>query len=393
MRIAFISYEFPPDTGVGGIGTYTFHIAHLFGNNGVDVEVICASNHRSGIEQSGAITVVRVQVSNANAFYRAVPHVVAERNFFKPFDLLEVPEYGGGGGHLKKFLNIPLIVKLHTPAFLVKELNDFYYNRTPLRRLAKLFKKQYCKEADAEYQALQQADFILSPSRSLKKIIEARWKPSKEIKVAPYPFQANEALLQIPLQTTEKIVLYTGRMETRKGVYNLAKAIPLIVAAEPDAHFIFVGSDDKGPLRERSMKKRLLQQAGQYASHVTFVNRVPLEEIPLYMRRAAVCVYPSLWENFPNVCLEAMAAGRAVVGSNEGGMADMLQGVPGAQLVNPQAPADIAAAIIYLLQHPTERQETARQAREKIKQYYNGALLQELIALYQSFVTEKTALY
>jgi glycosyltransferase involved in cell wall biosynthesis len=116
------------------------------------------------------------------------------------------------------------------------------------------------------------------------------------------------------------------------------------------------------------------------------VDRVPLEQLPDFMRQAAVCVYPSLWENFPNVCLEAMAAGRAVVGSREGGMADMLNHVPGAMLVDPHSVPDIAAAIVHLLLHPEERIKTALAGRKKINDYYNGKLVPELIALYRSFI-------
>jgi glycosyltransferase involved in cell wall biosynthesis len=389
MRIAFVSYEFPPDTGIGGIGTYTYHIAHLFGRQGIDVEVICASQHRSGAEKIETVTIVRIQCENPDAFYRASPRVLLDRNRLKPFDLVEVPEYGAGGLHLKNVLNIPLVIKLHTPAFLVKEINNVYYDHTPLRRVVNTFKKKYAKESDPEYRAVMQADFILSPSLSLKGIIENRWKPAKEIIHAPNPFSAGEAFLRIPVQTDSNVVLYTGRLETRKGVWNLAKAIPQVLEKVPDATFIFVGSDDKGPFRETSMKKRMLHEIGNNASQVRFVDRVPMDELLDFMHQAAVCVYPSLWENFPNVCLEAMAAGRAVAGSRQGGMADMLSDVPGAMLVDPHSVPDIAAALVHLLLHPEERIITAQAGREKIKHYYNGKLVSELIALYRSFINEK----
>jgi glycosyltransferase involved in cell wall biosynthesis len=389
MRIAFVSYEFPPDTGIGGIGTYTYHIAHLFGRQGIDVEVICASRHRSSAEQQEAVTIIRMQCENPDAFYRAAPQVLLDRNQRKPFDLVEVPEYGAGGLHLKNVLNVPLVVKLHTPAFLVKEINNLYYDRTPLRRLANAFKKKYRIESDPEYRAVMQADFILSPSLSLKGIIEDRWKPAKEILLAPNPLSAGEAFLRLPSQHDSNIVLYTGRLETRKGVWNLAKAIPRVLKKIPDATFIFVGSNGRGPFREASMKKKMLYEIGNSASQVRFVDRVPLDQLPDFMSQAAVCVYPSLWENFPNVCLEAMAAGRAVVGSREGGMADMLGDVPGAMLVDPHSVPDIAAAIVHLLQHPEERVKTALAGREKVNDYYNGKLVPELIALYRSFINEK----
>ena len=52
-----------------------------------------------------------------------------------------------------------------------------------------------------------------------------------------------------------KTVLYIGRLETRKGVYNLAKAIPEVVKKIPDVRFVFLGKDSRGVFREKSMKK------------------------------------------------------------------------------------------------------------------------------------------
>ena len=49
MRIAFISYEYPPDTAAGGIATYARQAAHMLRDRGHAVEVFAASPHRTGM--------------------------------------------------------------------------------------------------------------------------------------------------------------------------------------------------------------------------------------------------------------------------------------------------------------------------------------------------------
>ena len=96
-----------------------------------------------------------------------------------------------------------------------------------------------------------------------------------------------------------------------------------------------------------------------------------MERIPAELGGIDICVFPSIWENFPNVCLEAMSAGRGVVGSQAGGMSEMLASGAG-RLVPPKNSAAIANAVIELLGNPNERMQMGAAARQRIKDEYNG---------------------
>ena len=389
MRICFISYEYPPDTGIGGIATYILQITSLFSKKGVDVEVICGSKNRSGTEViSDSYTITRIRCLNQEAFNTLFSKVVRDRHRLKPFDLAEIPEYGAGALFIEQEIKeIPLIVKLHTPRFLIKQINDFYYDQKPLRKLMNFFKGSYQKEKDPEYQSTLKADHIISPSVSLKEIVSSTWNiPAEKIIHAPSPYQPNENFFSIDINGSSQTILYIGRLETRKGVWNLAKAIPLVLKNNPDAKFIFVGKDSKGPHREKSMKKLMLSEIGDFEENVTFIDHVQITEIPGYLSKAGICVFPSIWENFPNVCLEAMAAGRGIIASQNGGMRDMLEDNQAGLLVDPHNVDIIAESIIHLLQHSMERIQMAKAGRNKVKDYYNDRLVNELISLYESFI-------
>src|SRR5690606_20861645 len=65
MRIAFVSYEFPPDTGIGGIATYVKQISQMLSTAGFGVEVVCASPEREGrTEENEMLAVTRVRCMN-----------------------------------------------------------------------------------------------------------------------------------------------------------------------------------------------------------------------------------------------------------------------------------------------------------------------------------------
>lgn len=103
-----------------------------------------------------------------------------------------------------------------------------------------------------------------------------------------------------------------------------------------------------------------------YLNSIEFTGKLPSEQIPSALSNTDICVFPSLWENFPYVCLEAMAAGRGIVGSSSGGMAEMLNSDAVGRLVPPQSPEKIAQAVGELLSAPQLRQQLGNAARARV---------------------------
>jgi glycogen(starch) synthase len=66
MRIAYISYEYPPDTGFGGIGTYTWQIAKAMVLQNCKVDVFTASQTREVTEQVEGVCIHRLQVESCS---------------------------------------------------------------------------------------------------------------------------------------------------------------------------------------------------------------------------------------------------------------------------------------------------------------------------------------
>jgi glycogen synthase len=390
MHICLLSYEYPPDTGIGGIGTYVYQLSKAFERKKIGIEVICASSKEEGtFTESEWLVITKIKCENTEQFRKLTPAIAAKRHAVKSFDLIECPEFGAIGLHIKKEVpNVPLIVKLHTPRFLIKEINDFYYDQLPWRKLKKKFGFRYSYKNDLEYKATLQADLITCPSLSLIEIIADRWKvPAEKITHLPNPYYPSRELIEIAPGAQTKIVLYIGRLETRKGVYNLAKAIPAVLEKIPDAKFIFLGKDSRGPYRERSMKTVLQKEIGSAMSSTTFIDHVPFNEIPRFLAKAHSCVSPGIWENYPNVCLEAMSAARIIVTGKYGGMNDMLKNIEGNELVDSHSVSSIAEGIIKSLTNNNLIATTSKN-REKVLREYGDAMIEKTLQIYQSVLNK-----
>lgn len=392
MRIAYISYEYPPDTAFGGIGTYVYQVAKMMCQRGHEIEVFCASLNRTITEVNEGITVHRVECTNRGVFNNKVLSCFESSNEKKRFDIIESPEYFADGLAIKiKFPDIPLIVKLHTPGFLIKQVNYTYFgifNKAKYilsglvrGKLYKPFWKSPVVETDPEYLITKLADQIHTPSLALADIVSNKWNIKRsQILHVPYPYIPCSDLLTIPINTGTNRITYVGRLEIRKGLVELSKAIVIVLKMRPSVKFRFVGSVQDSPVYGVDMKTYLLQKLKNNHKSLEFCE-VSSESIPGVYADTDICVFPSIWENFPNTCLEAMSAGRGIVASKNGGMADMLKDSPGGLLIDPINCNDIADSLIRLLDDKILRQELGKNARNKVLTNYNettiGALMEK----------------
>jgi glycosyltransferase involved in cell wall biosynthesis len=159
----------------------------------------------------------------------------------------------------------------------------------------------------------------------------------------------------------EKLIFFVGRMVPEKGAHLLIEALPKVRQRVPEARLVIVGGGDQSALTQRAEELEVTR-------FVRFTGYVPDEVLLRLYRVIDVACYPSLYEPFGIVALEAMAAGVPVVVSDAGGLPDVVQhNISG--VVCPRGSSDaLADAITGILRVPSRARQLAdagiRRARE-----------------------------
>lgn len=398
MRIAFITYEFPPDTGKGGIGTYTFQVASMLGRAGWDVHVFSASQINEGITIEEGIIVHRVFCKTPHEFTKLVCSVFASIHLLHSFEIIESAEIHGNARLIKKqFPDLPMIVRMHAPNWLVENLKKYYLPFSAKARfvLGALrmgkwdagYWRRYKIEDDADRCFTLLADVITAPSETMKKWTILNWKIAAEkIIVLPNLFTAPNALLNLPVieKDQQKEVLFWGRLNVVKGLVNATLAMKNILKKYPSYKFTVIGDDGLGPDCKIGMKQWIELQLAPFIHRVRFVDGMPYEALPEFLRNASIVLLPSLFESFSYTCAEAMAAGKAVVGSRDTGMSDMIISKQNGLLADAGNVGEITEALQYLIEHDEERYQMSIKARECIRmKFTEEALSSRYFELYK----------
>jgi glycosyltransferase involved in cell wall biosynthesis len=171
----------------------------------------------------------------------------------------------------------------------------------------------------------------------------------------------------LPEVEGKKIVLYVGHFGLRKGLIYLIKAMARVVKEVPESALVCVGGvpDWLGKGQYWPYLKQVIE-SNNLEGKVFLIGKVPNSTLPLFYSASAVSVLPSYYEAFPKVVIEAMACGKPVVATKDGGPAEaIVDGVSRAgSLVRFGSEGDLADALTAIL-HDERLAERMGQAGRK----------------------------
>jgi glycosyltransferase involved in cell wall biosynthesis len=166
-------------------------------------------------------------------------------------------------------------------------------------------------------------------------------------------------------------VLYVGTVNRRKGVEELFKAIPEVLAKRPGTRFRMAGAIS-GSESGESLDGYLLGLLPEACrSSVEFLGRIPHEELPLLYNRAAVCVFPSLAEAFGLTCVEAMACGRPVVMTDQASGPEIVEDGVSGLLADPRDTQQVAGCLLRILDSPEMQKRMGKAARQRAEEKFS----------------------
>ena len=182
----------------------------------------------------------------------------------------------------------------------------------------------------------------------------------------------------------KKYVLYFGRFQVHKGFHTLARALPEFLKQCPDAYVVLAGRDMETSVAS-SMIGFARTECAAFISRLIFLENLPHIRLYPIIAGAQMITLPSLVDNFPNACLEAMGLGKVVIGTKGTGFEELITDSVDGFLVPPDNPAALADKMVSAWNHPkleimaaAAKQRMAEFAPEKtvatLLRYYSEVL-------------------
>ncbi|MEQ2976843.1 glycosyltransferase family 4 protein [Butyricimonas faecihominis] len=179
-------------------------------------------------------------------------------------------------------------------------------------------------------------------------------------------------------------IVFVGQMLETKGVYELVKVCSEI----PDVKLEMYGAIPDG------MRSKLLRVAGTNAENwLDIVGEIDYDLVIDKMMACSVFVLPTYSEGFPNVILESMACGCAIIASNVGAIPEMLainSQKPCGICIEPRNKKELKKAIEFILDHPDIAQEYGKRAKERVfREYSIDSVWLRMVKIWKDSLIEK----
>lgn len=180
------------------------------------------------------------------------------------------------------------------------------------------------------------------------------------------------------------VVGTVSNLRREKDHRTMLEAAAIVLRRVPNARFFIAGTGElEGEL------KALVQETG-LLPYVSFLGK--RTDVPELLGAMDVMVLPSSSESLPNVVLEAMSCGRAVVASDTGGLGGLIDSGRTGQLVAPRSPQQLADAIARLLEQPALREQMGQAARQHAEADFDIHIaVKRLEAIYDEFLDKREA--
>lgn len=183
-------------------------------------------------------------------------------------------------------------------------------------------------------------------------------------------------------------LLFTGTVGLLKGCKAIADILEPLLLKNPRLFFVFIGqhSSYQGDV----MMNYVRNKSGSVHDRVLYFEPIRHKALYPIIRKAHCVVLPSIVDNFPNACLEAMSLCRVVVGTQGTSLDQMIEDGVSGFLCAPNSPDSLSEAIDRVLNlSKSERDIISRNAKSAMERLSPRTVVKELVDFYISTI-EKT---
>ncbi|WP_277012876.1 glycosyltransferase family 4 protein [Flavobacterium lindanitolerans] len=364
MHIAFLTPEYPHEKVLhaAGIGTSIKNLVLALHKEKIKVSVFVYSQKTDEILEEDGIKIHLIQHKKYKAFgwyfYRKHLQNYLNRYITKDkIDLVEAPDWTGITAFMN--LNASLVIRFHG--------SDAYFCRLENR-------KQKRKNFWFEKLGLEKAKAYIAPTQFAGNLTKEIFKiKGKFIQTLHYGIQLSDFSNETPEDFEPGLILYIGTIIRKKGVLELPAILEKVVAKNPEAHLLLIGSDSYDLQTQSSSTWQLLHSMlnETLKEKVSYLGRVPYNEIREHIQKANVCVFPTFAETLGMVTIECMAMQKAVVNSNIGWAKELIVDGESGFLVHPKDHTVYAEKINELITDKNQVLQLGKNARTRVEHVFD----------------------
>ncbi|MGD0028330.1 MAG: glycosyltransferase family 4 protein [Candidatus Bathyarchaeia archaeon] len=410
MRIGFFVWEYPPQV-VGGLGTYAEYITHELVELGHDVTVFTLNPGNLKTKE----------IMNGVEVHR--PMIVDASNVFPMFVTNDLLRWGT---NIRFFSDVFIysvlsasklvndLIKKQGQKFDVACVHDWLSssagmimkNETKLPLVFHVHSTEWGRSggqgsevvSHLESETARLADRIITVSYAMRDdLIRHGWAEPKISVVWNGVDPERYNPLNVGTEEIGKIrekyaipedwnfLLFVGRLTWVKSIRNLVQALPLVLEEYPKTKLVILGKGEE--------QKDIVEMTERLQIKENVICRfefVPEEERILHYAAADVCIFPSIYEPFGIVSLEAMAMAKPIVVGAHGVVGFREQVVPSGPgqtgiHINGEDPSDIAWGIKEILKDPQKAKTWGQNGRKRVLEFFTWRkVAEQTIKIYQS---------
>lgn len=389
MRVLMFSWEFPPQV-VGGLGRHVYELSRCMKAHGAEPHILIprADGCPDYEEINGAhvyrIGTPAITAKNFKAWTFGFNREIIRESvhldqLLGGFDLIHAHDWlvAYAARSLKNVMQVPLVTTIHA--------TEYGRNRGLHNRMQK-------EIHDTEYNLTLDSQQVICCSEFMRNEIDNLFGVNGErvsvipngVSITDYDVKYDLGQLDIPgIDKDDRIIFFVGRLVPEKGVAGLIKAFARVSTEIDNAKLVIAG---KGP-QEKYLKTMVGElELQQRVVFTGFINDDARDQI---FSIAEAAVFPSLYEPFGIVALEAMASGTPVVVTDVGGLSEIVEdGTTGIKVPAADEEA-LAQALMKLMQDHALAEKLCKNADKVIKSQFSwDKIAQETVDVYRKTLTK-----
>jgi len=395
MRVGFFVWEYPPSL-VGGLGTYAEYITREYVSMGHDVTVFTLNpGNLKTREIIKGVEVHRPQIANASNIFPMfvtedlkkwgtnismfnnifIYNVLSASKFINSmikkegckFDVVCVHDWLSSisGMMIKNETKVPVVFHVHSTEWgraggTGSEVVSHFEGATS-EKVDKIITVSYAMEEDLVKHGW---------SKSKISVVWNGVDPEKYSPNSATQREIEEIRGRYGIRPSDKMILFIGRLTWVKGVTNLIQAMPSVIEDFPNVKLVVLGKGE-----QQYDIAELASRLGIRDYVSCRFEFVPEKERILHYAASDVCIFPSTYEPFGIVSLEAMSMSKPIIVGAKGVVGFREQVVPSGPdqnglHVDGESPIDIAWGIKEILSDDERAKKWGENGRKRVIQYF-----------------------